>query len=116
MTKEIEKLYFDSFTTANLQKAEADFLYCPKCKNKTKSGVLMLGKPEEYRNGMLGLSGKTKYPEGEYFICENCDKVFLVIYDVAKEGQLKESVELILANKKVKEVKPKDFVKRLFGK
>jgi len=90
----IIKFHFDKFNIDNMEEAEKRFKCCPECGNKNVSSMVMLGEPKEYNAGMLGLPGPTKYPEGETFICKDCNRLFLVIYDSAKEKTLEEFVDI----------------------
>ena len=81
----MEKIYFDEFSIFNMEKAETDFRYCPKCKDKNILSMIMLEK--EYT--------KDAKPKGELAFCKKCDNTILIIYDRSKEKLILEMAKII---------------------
>ena len=79
----MQKIYFDGFNRINAEKAEADYKYCPKCKDRNLTAPIMLE---------IGHIKPTE-PAGEMFFCKKCDNTILIIYDKSKERFILEMAE-----------------------
>ena len=113
----MEKIYFDEFNKANVQKVKTDYGYCKKCKNKNilslmvveiehtahPEPVIEMGFCKKCDSAIMILSDEsvveiehTAHPEpaGEMAFCKNCDSEILIIYDKSKEKFLLIMAEL----------------------